>query len=181
MVWVSLLILFLSVSSLVTCLSPEAHDGLRLLWFSKYRVANPCSQLSYLVLYSRLSLSKVCHPFITYNPYSASDGALVGVNLGAVVGVLVDALLGAVLGAFVGALVGTSVVPIQGVHIALAGTLVVHTYWVVYCRGIWYSWIPIAGMYCTVERHEVNLRRVGSHPCDNSRYCSYEPYAREEL
>ena len=31
---------------------------------------------------------------------------------------------------------------------------------------------PTAGMYGTIERPEDNLRRVGSHPCDNSRYCT---------
>ena len=33
--------------------------------------------------------------------------------------------------------------------------------------------VPTTGMCDTVERHEVKLKRVGSHPRDNSRYSSY--------
>ena len=65
-------------------------------------------------------------------------------------------------------------VPISGVHIEVA-------YGTRGCPGVMDKCdyrselihIPTMGMYGTVERHEVNLRRVGSHPRDNSRYCSY--------
>ena len=64
-------------------------------------------------------------------------------------------------------------VPIPGVHIEVV-------YGTRGCPGVMDTcdyrseliYTPTTVMYGTVERHEVNLRRVGSHPCDNSRYSS---------
>ena len=33
--------------------------------------------------------------------------------------------------------------------------------------------VPTTGMCDTIERHGVKLKRVGSYPRDNPRYCSY--------
>ena len=65
-------------------------------------------------------------------------------------------------------------VPIPGMHIEVV-------YGTRGCPGVMDTcdyrleliYIPITGMYGSVERHEVNLRRVGSHPRDNPRYSSY--------
>ena len=63
-----------------------------------------------------------------------------------------------------------SSVPIPGVHIEVV-------YGTRGCPGVMDTcdyrseliYGPITGMYGIIERHEVNLRRVGSHPRDNSR------------
>ena len=71
-------------------------------------------------------------------------------------------------------------VPIPGVHIEVVygtrgcpGTRDGHIKLLVNKPRLELIYVPTTGMYGTIERHEVNLRRVGSHPRDNSRYCSY--------